>query len=114
MADDKKHVEDRLLIYLFRLDAKVTGLVAGLVAGLGLFLVTNWLILKGGEVVGPHLALLGQVFIGYRVTFVGSLIGFGYAFVSGFCLGYLVAVIYNRLVRLREVRRVAPGEGTRS
>ncbi|HEY6065940.1 MAG TPA: hypothetical protein VIY96_07265, partial [Thermoanaerobaculia bacterium] len=64
-------------------------------------LATNWLVLKGGPVVGPHLALLRQFFIGYEVTFVGSLIGFAYAFVSGFLAGYLVSRIYNRVVRRR-------------
>ena len=53
-------------------------------AGLGVFVATNWLISEGGPVVGPHLALLGQFFIGYRVTFVGSLVGFLWAFAVGF------------------------------
>lgn len=63
--------------------------------------VTNWLVIKGGPVVGPHLTLLGQFFLGYRVTFVGSLIGFAYAFVVGFVGGFAVAWIYNRLLDLR-------------
>ncbi len=53
----------------------------------------------------PHLSLLNQYFIGYSVTFVGSLIGFAYAFVIGFASGYLVARIYNGLADLRENRR---------
>ena len=81
-----------------RLNAIVQGIVTGLVAGLAVFTATNWLILKGGDVVGPHLALLGQFFIGYRVTFVGSLVGSGYAFVIGYGVGYLVARIYNALI----------------
>lgn len=54
--------------------------------------------------VGPHLALLGLVFIGYRVTFVGSLIGFVYAFVTGTILGCFGATVYNWIVRLNERR----------
>jgi hypothetical protein len=76
------------------------------VAGLGVFIATNWLILKGGATVGPHLALLGQFFIGYRVTFVGSLIGFAYAFVGGFLVGYFVARSYNSIAAWRERRRL--------
>ena len=68
---------------LLRVSAAAHGMATGLIAGLALFLATNWLVLKGGPVVGPHLALLAQFFIGYRVTFVGSLIGFGYAFILG-------------------------------
>jgi len=78
----------------------VTGTVA--VAGLGIFIATNWLVIKGGRVVGPHLALLGHFFIGYRVTFVGSLIGFVYAFVLGFVVAYGVSEMYNWLADARD------------
>jgi hypothetical protein len=69
------------------------------VAGLGLFVATNWLIIKGGEVVGPHLALLGQFLPGYEVTFLGSVIGLAYGLVVGFVLGYGVSALYNHLAR---------------
>jgi hypothetical protein len=105
MADNGNSLEGIVLTRLLRLNAKVHGAVTGLVLGLAIFVATNWLVLKGGKVVGPHLALLGQFFIGYRVTFVGSLIGFAYGFVSGFVIGYFVAFMYNRLVDLREKRR---------
>jgi hypothetical protein len=48
--------------------------------------------------VGQHLGLLSNYFPGYRVTFVGSLIGFVYAFVIGYGLGRLIAGVYDRLV----------------
>ena len=104
LEEDKRRLEDIVLARLVRLNAKVHGVVTGLVAGLAIFVATNWLILKGGEVVGPNLALLGQFFIGYRVTFVGSLIGFAYGFAGGFVAGYLVAGLYNWLVELKERR----------
>lgn len=87
-----------------RLDAMLHGIVTGLLVGLGIFLATNWLVLKGGDVVGPHLALLGQFFIGYQVTFLGSFIGLAYGFVAGFVLGYVVAALYNWLLGLRGAR----------
>jgi hypothetical protein len=99
MADQS--LEQIVLLRIMRLNAMVHGIVAGLVVGLGIFVATNWLILKGGEVVGPHLALLGQFFIGYQVTFVGSLFGFAYGFLSGFVIGYFVATTYNWLVDWR-------------
>jgi hypothetical protein len=102
LEEDKRRLEDIVLARLVRLNANVQGVVTGLVAGLAIFVATNWLILKGGEVVGPNLALLGQFFIGYRVTFVGSLIGFVYGFAGGFVAGYLVAGLYNWLVELKE------------
>lgn len=96
-----KRLEDMVLIRVVRLNAIVQGLVSGLLVGLVVFVATNWLVLKGGPVIGPHLALLGQFFIGYRVTFVGSLIGFAYGFAVGFAAGYFVAIVYNRIVDLR-------------
>jgi hypothetical protein len=82
---------------ILRLDARLAGITTGLVAGLGLFVATNWLLLKGGHPVGPHLALLSQFFPGYRVTFLGSLIGFAWAFLWGFAAGWCVSRLYNRL-----------------
>jgi hypothetical protein len=78
--------------------ALARGVVTGTVVGLGIFLATNWLVIKGGPVVGPHLALLGQFFIGYSVTFAGSLIGLVYGFVLGFAVAYGAAWMYNWLV----------------
>lgn len=101
---DEKDLERVILARLARLNERVYGLVAGLAAGLLIFLATNWLVLKGGRHVGPRLALLGQFFIGYRVTFIGSFIGFAYAFVCGFVVGYTVAWLYNQLADRKERR----------
>lgn len=86
---------------VIRLNGAILGIVAGLLSGFCVFLMTNILVLKGGAVVGPHMALLGQVFIGYRVTFVGSLIGFAYAAATGWVVGYTGAALYNLVVKLR-------------
>jgi len=102
MAVDDKELERVILTRLVRLNARVHGLVTGLIAGCGIFIATNWLVLKGGRQVGPHLSLLGQFFIGYRVTFLGSFIGFVYGFVCGFVLGYAVAWIYNWVAERRQ------------
>jgi hypothetical protein len=104
-AEQQGDLEVVVSTRLLRLNAAVHGVVTGIVAGVTVFIATNWLVLKGGKVVGPHLSLLRQFFIGYRVTFVGSLIGFGYAFVVGFLGGYFIAVLYNRLVDLMKGRR---------
>jgi hypothetical protein len=103
-TNGEKALESLVLTRLMRLNATVQGLVTGTVVGLGIFIATNWLVIKGGPVVGPHLALLGQFFVGYRVTFLGSFIGLGYGFALGFCVGYGVARIYNWLVSIRDPR----------
>jgi hypothetical protein len=84
---------------LLRINARAWGVAFGLMLGVGLFLATNILVIRGGEVVGPHLALLGVFLPGYSVTFVGSLIGFVYLFVIGYAFGRLIGEVYNRLAR---------------
>jgi hypothetical protein len=98
-------LEEIVLTRLVRLNASLQGIVTGLVAGLGLFIATNWLLLQGGDLVGPHLALLGQFFIGYEVSFVGSLIGLAYGFATGFLVGYSISYIYNWMAERKEKGR---------
>jgi hypothetical protein len=93
--------EERLARAVLRLNGTILGLVLGIISGLIIFVGTNWLVLKGGSVVGPHLALLGQYFIGYRVTFLGSFIGLAYGFVCGFAAGWILAWVYNVIVGFR-------------
>ena len=84
--------------HLLHLNAVVQGISVGLFVGLGLFVITIWLVIKGGETVGPHLALLGQYFIGYSVTWGGAFIGLAYGFALGYCIGFAYARIYNWVV----------------
>jgi len=93
--------DEKLMRSVIRLNGVILGLVAGIVAGLGVFVATNWLVLKGGYNVGEHLQLLSQYFFGYSVSFVGSFIGMIYGFVTGFVLGWFIAIIYNAVLWLR-------------
>lgn len=104
MSEEKRDepLQQIVLTHLVRLNAVVSGIVAGVILGGGLFLITNWLVLKGGDIVGPHLSLLNQFFIGYTVTFWGSLLGLLYGFVTGFIIGYSIAFLYNRLLNWHE------------
>lgn len=96
-----KAEEELLKQAVQRLNGNVLGLVIGIIGGLIIFVATNWLVIKGGEVVGPHLSLLSQFFIGYSVTFVGSLIGAAYGFVTGYLGGRIIGWIYNGVVFLK-------------
>lgn len=102
MHDDES---TEVMTEVLRMHAVITGFVTGIASGLLVFLATNWLVIKGGPVVGPHLSLLGQYFVGYRVTFLGSIVGFAYAFVCGFIIAYLVARLYNWIVDVRQSGR---------
>ena len=97
--------EDKLFIGVLRLNAKMLGLVTGLLIGFVIFIATNWLVIRGwyiapsGEtVVGPHLNLLNQFFIGYKISFLGSLIGFALGTLGGSLIGW----IYNKFVKFRD------------
>ena len=109
MAENlKTSHEEKLFDAILRFKIKVLGLAAGMLLGLAIFIATNWIVIKGGDVgpdgkpiVGPHLQLLSQFFIGYRVSFVGSLIGFAYGFAVGTLSGALIGWIYNKIVDFR-------------
>ena len=79
----------------------VLALVCAVVGGLALFLMTVWLVIKGGPRVGQHLSLLGQYLIGYSVTWTGSLVGLLYGALIGGIVGWMIARIYNGVARLR-------------
>jgi hypothetical protein len=94
MNQDDKALQDAIL----KLNGRAWGIAFGLLMGGGLFLATNILVLEGGIQVGKHLRLIGVFFPGYTVSFLGSLIGFVYAFVVGYALGRLIGMVYNRMV----------------
>ncbi len=102
---DDVELERMALTQVMRMDATINGIVVGLLIGCSILVATLWLVIKGGDVVGPHLGLLDQFFFGYSVTYLGSLVGFGYGFVVGFAMGYFMSRTYNWLVELREARR---------
>lgn len=93
--------EQMLKRAIVRLSGKVLGVVLGLIGALVIFIATNWLVIKGGDTVGPHLGLLSQFFIGYSVTFVGSLIGAAYGFLVGYLTGLMIGWVYNAVVLFR-------------
>ena len=95
MPEDKEELRKAIL----RLNARAWGITVGLLMGGALFLGTNFLIIRGGANVGQHLALLSIYFPGYRVTFVGSLLGFMYLFVIGYGIGRTIGALYNRLIK---------------
>ncbi len=107
MAAEKNPNEEKLLRGVLRLNGKILGLALGILLGLAIFIGTNWLLIKEalapGEkhIVGPHLQLLSQFFLGYRVSFWGSLIGFFYGFALGTLCGSAIGWIYNKIVDSR-------------
>ncbi len=91
----RRRAEELVVAAFARIDAVAMGSAFGLLAGLFVFTATIILVLKGGETVGPRLALLAQYFAGYTVTPLGSLVGFAYGAIAGFCAGWLLAALRN-------------------
>lgn len=88
-------IRDTLTQVFARLEPTAFGLSVGSVAGALLFLATLFLVLKGGDVVGPHLRLLGEYLPGYTVTLSGSLLGLAYGFAVGFVAGWTYSFLRN-------------------
>jgi hypothetical protein len=94
-----------------RLRAGIMALVFAFCGGIGLFLATVWLLVRGGRNVGLHLGLLSNYFPGYRVSWTGSLIGLVYGALLGGVIGWCLAWIYTRLARPRAGRDAAAASG---
>jgi protoporphyrinogen oxidase len=90
-----------------RYDPVALGTAFGSVAGVGLFLASAVLLLRGGEVVGPNLALLANYLPGFGLTWPRAALGAIEAAGVGFALGYGLAHLLNALVtlQLRSLRR---------
>jgi hypothetical protein len=113
IAADAPPLDPALLPGFAKLDRVALGVASGVVAGMGLCLATLALVLKGGDVVGPHLGLLGQFLPGYEVSVAGSLVGLAWGAAGGFAVGWTFAVLRNAaalatlmLVRRRVERRM--------
>lgn len=92
-------VPDELIEAVFaKLDPVALGTALGAVGAIILFLASAALIIKGGDVIGPNLSLLGHYLIGFNVTWAGAFLGAGEAGAGGFALGYLVAWLRNWLL----------------
>ncbi len=101
MHDNQSSAGRTLELRIYRMNSLVNGVVFGIICGTALFLMTAWLLLKGGEVVGPHLSLLGQYLPGYAVSWAGSLLGLFYGLLLGFIIGFGASWLYNLICRLR-------------
>ncbi len=87
---------------VIRIQAGVLAIVCAVLGGLLLFLMTVWLLVKDGPGAGPHLSLLGNYFIGYSVTWGGSVLGLFYGALTGGIVGWVIGLIYNMVVGLRQ------------
>lgn len=78
-----------------RLEPVALGASVGLVSGAALLLATVVLLLRGGPMVGKTLQLLGNYLPGYSVSWAGALVGWFWASLVGFAVGYGCARLHN-------------------
>ncbi|MBU2646742.1 bacteriophage holin [bacterium] len=78
-----------------KLNIKAFSLACGIIWGLGLFVLTWWIIAFEGSTGDP--TLIGHLYRGYTVSPMGSLIGLSWGFVDGLVGGLVFAWLYNSL-----------------
>jgi len=76
-----------------RLNTKAFALTCGIIWGLGLFLLTWWIIAFEGAT--GEATLIGLVYRGYSISPIGSFIGLIWAFIDGLIAGAIFAWLYN-------------------
>ncbi len=76
-----------------KLNIKAFALTCGIFWGIGLFVLTWWIITFSGAT--GETTLIGRVYLGYRISPVGSIIGLVWAFADGFIGGAVFAWLYN-------------------
>ncbi|RMF74857.1 MAG: hypothetical protein D6744_14085 [Planctomycetota bacterium] len=77
-----------------RINVPAFAISCGVVWGLGLLLVTWWIVLLDGASCDP--TFIGRVYRGYHLSYAGGLIGLAWALPDGAIGGAIFAWLYNR------------------
>jgi hypothetical protein len=78
-----------------RFNVKAFAFACALIWGFGLFAMTWWIIAFQGQ---THQAtVIGELYRGYNVSAIGSVIGLAWAFADGLVGGAIFAWLYNAL-----------------
>jgi len=80
-----------------RLNTKAFAFASALVWGMGIFLLTWWIMAFEGA--SGDATWIAQVYRGYRISPAGSVIGLAWATVDGLVFGALFASAYNALAQ---------------
>lgn len=77
-----------------KLNVKALALSSGIIWGLGLFVLTWWIIAFEGQT--GEQTIIGIVYRGYNISAMGSIIGLIWGFTDGLIGGFIFAWLYNR------------------
>lgn len=78
-----------------KLNVKAFAFTCALFMGLGLFVITWWIILFSGAT--QEITFVGKVYRGYSISPLGSVIGLVWGLIDGLIAGALFAWIYNMI-----------------
>lgn len=79
-----------------KLSVKAFALAFGIWWGVGIFLVTWWVITVGGGATGEP-TFLGRLYLGYEISALGSVVGLVWGFADGLVGGAIFAWLYNAI-----------------
>ena len=86
-----------------RINVKAFALTCGIVWGFGLFGLTWWVIAFDG--ITHETTLIGQLYRGYNISPLGSLVGLVWAFFDALIGGAIGAWLYNFIVTRFESKK---------
>ena len=76
-----------------KLNVKSFALTAGIFWGLGILLITWWIMIFDGAT--GEITIIGRVYRGYSISIPGSFVGLAWGLVDGTVIGALFALTYN-------------------
>lgn len=85
-----------------KLNVKAFALTCAIIWGLGLFLITWWIILFDGAT--AEITFIGRMYRGYNISPIGSVIGLFWAVVDGGIGGAIFAWLYNLIATRTSVK----------
>ncbi len=76
-----------------KLNVFAFGLTCGMIWGIGLFVLTWWIIAFDGPT--DDVTMIGRIYRGYSISAMGSVIGLVWALADGLIGGVIFAWLYN-------------------
>ena len=76
-----------------KFNVKAFSITCGLLWGIGLFLLTWWIILFDGA--SKEVTIIGRVYRGFSISPIGSIVGFFWGLADGLIGGAIFAWFYN-------------------
>ncbi len=93
-----------------KLNVRAFALAFGIWWGVGLFILTWWVIAVGGATGEP--TFLGRIYLGYEISPLGSVVGLAWGFADGLVGGAIFAWLYNVIATRLFAGAPQPAQGS--